>query len=211
MPEIQLVDLEGKAVGTLPVPQTLEGPVNEAVLWQAVRMHLANQRQGTADTKTRGEVSGGGRKPWKQKHTGRARAGSIRSPIWRKGGIVFGPHPREYRYSLPEKLRRVALVSSLRDKFSSQAVMVVQGLDGLPPKTKALAGLLRRLHVEEKALFVVERPSVTLMRTARNLPGVQVRVASDLTCYDVIASDKLLVTAEALKQLEALSSKGVVG
>ena len=167
-------------------------------------MHLANQRQGTADTKRRGEVRGGGKKPWRQKHTGRARAGSIRSPIWRKGGIVFGPHPREYRYALPEKLRRLALLNSLRDKFSSQAVMVIQGLDGLTPKTKALAGLLRKLQVEKKALLVVERPAPTWNRISRNLYGVEVRPVSDLTCYDVLASDKLVVTAEAFKQLEAL-------
>ena len=206
MPEIQLVNCEGEVVGAVPTPHLLEGPVNEAVLWQAVRMHLANQRQGTAETKTRGQVSGGGKKPWRQKHTGRARAGSSRSPIWRKGGIVFGPHPREHRYALPEKLRRVALVSSLRDKFSNQAVTVVQGeLEGLSPKTKALAQLLRQLHAEKKVLLVVEQPTPTLLRISRNLSDVQVRTASDLTCYDVLASDKLVVTSEALKRLEALS------
>ncbi len=206
MPEIQLVNLEGKVVGAVPTPQPLEGPVNEAVLWQAVRMYLANQRQGTSETKTRGQVSGGGKKPWRQKHTGRARAGSSRSPIWRKGGIVFGPHPREHRYALPDKLRRTALVNSLRDKFSSQAVTVVQGgLEGLSPKTKVLAQLLREMHAEKKVLLVVEGVAPTLLRISRNLSDVQVRTASDLTCYDVLASDKLVVTSEALKRLEALS------
>src|SRR3989338_8710516 len=103
--EIQLFDLEGKAVGSVQVPAALEGPVNEAVLWQAVRMYLANRREGNAETKTRGQ-SGGGRKPWKQKHTGRARAGSTRSPIWRGGGVVFGPHPHDFRYELPANVRK---------------------------------------------------------------------------------------------------------
>ena len=206
MPEIQMMSLEGKVVGTVPVPQLLEGPVNQAVLWQAVRMHLANQRQGNAETKTRGQVSGGGKKPWRQKHTGRARAGSTRSPLWRKGGIVFGPHPREHRYALPEKLRRVALVNSLRDKFSNQAVTVVQGeLDSLSPKTKSLSELLRRLNAGEKVLLVVERPTAILLRISRNLSGVRVRPVSDLTCYDVLDSNKLVVTTDAFKRLEALT------
>ena len=203
MADINLYDLEGKVVGKVPVPAVLEGAVHEAVLWQAVRMYRANQRQGTAQTKTRGQVSGGGRKPWKQKHTGRARAGSIRSPIWRKGGIVFGPHPREHRYELPEKIRRMALVSSLRDKVGSQAMVVVQGLEGLEPKTKALAGLLRRLKADGGTLLVVDRPSAALARAARNLPKVEVKPAAEINCYDVLVRSKVILTADALKVLEA--------
>ena len=216
--DIQLYDLEGKVVGSVQVPAALEGPVNEAVLWQAVRMYLANQREGNADTKRRGEVSGGGKKPWKQKHTGRARAGSIRSPIWRKGGIVFGPHPRDYRYALPASVRKVALINSLRDKVSSQAVAAVQGLEGIAPKTKALAQVLKklqaaagasgsaatRLGAEQKALLVVEKPSAELLRISRNLCSVTVRPVSDVTCYDVLASNRLVVTAGALKAWESL-------
>ena len=204
MPDIQLFDLEGKVIGSIQVPAVLEGPVNEAVLWQAVRMYLANQREGNADTKRRGEVRGGGKKPWKQKHTGRARAGSIRSPIWRKGGIVFGPHPRDYRYELPASVRKVALVNSLRDKVSSQSVAAVQGLEGIAPKTKALAQVLKKLQAEAKALLVVEKASSELLRISRNLCGVMVRPASDVTCYDVLAATKLVVTAGALKQWETL-------
>ena len=206
MAKIQLFDLEGKTVGSVEVPPALEGPVNEAVLWQAVRMYLANQREGNADTATRGQVSGGGKKPWKQKHTGRARAGSIRSPIWRKGGIVFGPHPRDYRYELPASVRKMALVNSLRDKVSSQAVAAVQGLEGLAPKTKALAQALKRLQAEKKALLVVEKPSPELLRISRNLRSVTVRPASDVTCYDVLASNKLVVTAGVLKAWESLQA-----
>jgi large subunit ribosomal protein L4 len=203
--EIQMFDLEGKAVGSVQVPAALEGPVNEHVLWQAVRMYLANRREGNAETKTRGQVSGGGKKPWKQKHTGRARAGSIRSPIWRKGGVVFGPHPHDFRYELPASVRKVALVNSLRDKVSSQAVAVVKSFEGIAPKTKALAQLLRKLQAEKKALLVVEKPSPELVRISRNLAGVTaVKPASDLNCYDVLSATKLVVTAEAFKSWEAL-------
>ena len=203
--EIQLFDLEGKAVGSVPVPAALEGPVNEAVLWQAVRMYLANRREGNAETKTRGQVSGGGKKPWRQKHTGRARAGSTRSPIWRKGGVVFGPHPHDFRYELPASVRKVALINSLRDKVGSEALAVVKSFDGIAPKTKALAGLLRKIQAEKKALLVVEKPSPELVRISRNLKGVTaVKPASDLNCYDVLSATKLVVTAEVFKGWEAL-------
>lgn len=203
--EIQVVDLEGKVVGSVQVPAALEGPVNEAVLWQAVRMYLANRREGNAETKTRGQVRGGGKKPWKQKHTGRARAGSSRSPIWRGGGVVFGPHPHDFRYELPANVRKVALVNSLRDKVGSQAVVVLKSFEGIAPKTKALAQLLRKLQAEKKALLVVEKPSPDLVRISRNLTCVTaVKPASDLTCYDVLSATKLVVTAEAFKGWEAL-------
>ena len=206
MADIQLYDLEGKVVGSVKIPAAVEGPVNEAVLWQAVRMYLANRREGNASTKTRGQVSGGGKKPWRQKHTGRARAGSIRSPIWRKGGIVFGPHPHDFRYELPASVRRVALINSLRDKVGSAAVAVVKSFDGIAPKTKALAQLLCKLQAEKKALVVVEKASPELLRISRNLKAVSLRPASDLTCYDVLASDKLVVTAGALRQWEDFSA-----
>lgn len=206
MADIQLFDIEGKAVGTVKVPAALEGPINEAVLWQAVRMYLANQRQGNASTKTIGEVSGGGKKPWRQKHTGRARAGSIRSPLWRKGGTTFGPHPHYHGYALPASLRKTALVSSLRDKVSSQAVVAVKTFDGLPVKTKALAQLLGKLKASKKSLLVVEKASPELLRISRNIPSVSVRPASDLTCYDVLSSDRVVATAGAIKGWEALSA-----
>lgn len=202
MAQIQLYNLEGKAVGSVPVPEGLEGPANEARLWQATRSYLANQRQGNADTKRRGEVSGGGRKPWKQKHTGRARAGSIRSPIWRKGGVVFGPHPREYRYALSPRVRRAALRDSLKEKFTSQSVAVVETFEGIQPKTKALVGFLKGLNAEEGALLVVDKPSASLVRISRNLRDVLVRLTADLTCYEVLASRKVVLTTQALKQLE---------
>ncbi len=205
MASIQIHDIEGKVVGNATLPKALEGEVNRAVLWQAVRMYLANQRQGTADTKTRGEVSGGGRKPGAQKHTGRARAGSIRSPLWRKGGVVFGPHPREHRYELPAQIRRKALVSSLRAKVQENAVVAVEGLDRLTEKTKAVGQFLRQMKAAKGALVVVDRPSALLVRISRNIPRVQVKAASDVNCYDVLYHSRLLVTTAGLKQWEGLA------
>lgn len=203
-PGMELFNLEGKVVGSIPVPKVLEGVVNKAVLWQVVRQRLANERQGNADTKRRGEVRGGGKKPWRQKHSGRARAGTIRSPLWRKGGVVFGPHPREYRYELSQHMKRTALLHSLRAKLSSQEVAIVQGLDGIEPKTRILARLLRQVGAQKKTLVIVDKSAPVLVRISRNIRGVMIRPASDLSCYDVLASHKLVVTAEALKQLEGL-------
>jgi large subunit ribosomal protein L4 len=204
MAGLDLYSVEGKRVGSVPLPKVLGGEVNRPLLWQAVRQYRANQRQGTADTKMRGEVSGGGKKPWRQKHSGRARAGSSRSPLWRKGGVVFGPHPREYRYELPQRMRKNALVSSLRAKVTDQGMTVVQDLEALEPKTKALARFLKQVGAGEKTLVVVEKQAVGLARISRNLRKVFVRAASDLTCYDVLACQKLVLTAEALKQLDGL-------
>ena len=204
METIQLHNAQGQVIGTVDLPKSLEGSGDTALLWQAVRMYLANQRQGTADTKRRGEVRGGGRKPWRQKHTGRARHGSIRSPIWRKGGVVFGPHPREYRYELTQQIRRKALAASLRERVSGNQVVAVDGLDSLPPKTKAFAQLLKKIKAEKGALVVVDRPAPQLARISRNIPKVKVKPASDLTCYDVLAYPQLVVTSSSLKQLEAL-------
>lgn len=204
MAGLDLYSAEGKVIGSVPLPKILEGEVNRPLLWQAVRQHLANQRQGNADTKMRGEVRGGGKKPWRQKHSGRARAGSNRSPLWRKGGIVFGPHPREYRYELPQQIRKNALVSSLRAKAADQGMTVVQSFEALEPKTKALVRFLKQVGAGERTLVVVEKQTAGLARISRNLRKVFVRAASDLTCYDVLACRKLVLTAEALKQLEGL-------
>ncbi len=205
MAGVQLYNVQGKVVGSVDVPTTLEGPANEAVLWQSTRMYLANQREGNADTKRRGEVEGGGKKPWKQKHTGRARAGTTRSPLWRKGGITFGPHPREYRYALPQKLRKVALLNSIKAKFGRQEVAIMENFDGLQSKTKELAGLLKKIDASSGALVVVEKPSPELVRSARNIRKVTIREVADLNSYEVLATPKLVLTSGALKVLEELS------
>ncbi len=201
MAEFPVHNCEGKRVGAVQIPKALEGPVNADLLWQAVRMYRANQRQGTASAKTRAEVSGGGSKPWRQKHTGRARAGSSRSPIWVKGGVVFGPKPRSYRYSLPQQLRHSALVHSLKDKVASGSLAVLESIKEMPPKTKVLAALLDKLQGSGRILVVVDEPSKILARASRNLREVSVKPASDLNCYDVLAHSKLVMTAPALKQL----------
>ena len=202
MDGIPLYNRQGESVGTVQVPASFEGPVRSPLIWQAVRIHLGNQREGNANTKRRGEVRGGGRKPWKQKHTGRARAGTIRSPLWRKGGIVFGPHTREYRQRMPVRMRRLALADSLRSKCAAREIAVVETLEGMGLKTKALAAFLKRIQAGGGALLVVDRSAPDLARIARNIPKVEVRPASDLTCYDVLATPKLVLTSEALKQLE---------
>ncbi len=204
MAEIRLHNLEGKVVGSIPVPKHLEGPVETPLLWAAVRNHLANRRQGTADTKTRGEVRGGGKKPWRQKHTGRARAGSTRSPLWRKGGVVFGPHPRDYRYRLPEQIRRRALVESIKAKVSEEAVAAVETWEGLGPKTKGLSEFLKKIQVSGGALLVVDRPDATLTRIARNLRKVDVKPVSDLNSYDLLVHPKIVFTQEGWKQIQEM-------
>ncbi len=209
--QIVLHSKEGRAAGTLPVSQTFGGPVNAAVLWQAVRMYLANQRQGTADTKTRGEVRGGGKKPWRQKHTGRARAGSIRSPLWRKGGIVFGPHPREYRYELPKALRVKALVESLKVRVQAGDLLAVEGLEGGTPKTAQIRELLNKMQLTTKTLVVTDGPDPALARITRNLPDVTVKSVANLNCYDVLRHDKLVVFAGVLARLEGLLVGEVTG
>ncbi len=205
MADIQIHDIQGKVIGNAALPKALEGDVNRAILWQAVRMYLANRRQGTVQTKTRGQVSGGGRKPWAQKHTGRARAGSIRSPLWRKGGVVFGPHPREHRYELPVQIRRAALVNSLRAKIKENAVVAVEGLDKITEKTKAMGQFLHQMKVNQGALLVVDRPNALLVRISRNIPKVHVKAVSDVNCYDVLYHKRLLVTTAGLKHWENLS------
>lgn len=203
MAGFELYNLQGKRVGELACPKTLlEGQAESGVVWQAVRMYLANKRQGTADTKTRGEVRGGGRKPWAQKHTGRARAGSIRSPIWRKGGIVFGPHPRDFRYQLPAKVRRKALLESLKSRVSIPgAVIGVETLESLPAKTKTLAKLIEQVGAKEKVLLVVDRSNPVLTRAARNLERLTIKPAAEVTCYDLLSHPQMVVTPSGWEEL----------
>lgn len=206
MPSIDLLNQEGKKVGTVDLPSAFEGKVNKTLLWQAVRMYQANQRQGTNKTKDRGEVSGGGKKPWKQKHTGRARQGSIRSPQFKGGGIVHGPRPRDYNYQLPKAVRRKALLHCLIEKFSRQSMMAVESFDGLEPKTKALAKVLKGIDAQQGALLVLDKPSPELCRISRNIPKITVCVADQMNCYDVLAAPWVIFTSESVKQLEGLVS-----
>ena len=176
--------------------------VNEALLHQAVVAFRARQRQGTQSTKGRSEVSGGGRKPWRQKGTGLARAGSIRSPLWRGGGIVFGPKPRDFSLDLPKAVRRKALVSALSAKVKDGDLLVVEGFGLEAPKTRAMLDLLARLDVNDTALLVTPETDRTVMLSARNLPGVDTERAADLNAYTVLAHGKLVLTREAVAKVE---------
>ena len=178
------------------------GPVNPHVLHATVVMQRAGRRQGTHQTKGRSEVSGGGKKPWRQKGTGRARAGSIRSPLWRHGGTVFGPHPRDYRLQVPRKVRRGALRSCLVAQVRAGRITVLQGLELERPSTKALAAVLRALGASGRVLLVLPAIDETVRRSARNLPKVQVLPVQGLNVYDLLAADRVVFTREALGRLQ---------
>lgn len=176
---------------------------SESVVHTAVRSYLANQRQGTHATKTRGMVSGGGRKPWKQKHTGRARHGSIRSPLWRGGGIVFGPQPRDYYIQLPKKQRRIALYKALTMKLADKQIFVVDALKFDKPKTKRMIEVIKKLELENRTvLIVMDKRDDNLILSARNVPTLDTILVNDLNAYHVAAYDVLLFTKEAILKLQ---------
>ena len=197
-----LYDREGKESGQVELPSVFNAPVNEAVLHQAVLRQLANDRQGTAETKTRGQVSGGGKKPWKQKGTGHARQGSTRAPQWRHGGTVFGPHPRTYEQKMPRKQRRLALRSALSAKSQEDAVRVVEAIALEAPKTRVLANLFDQLGAGARTLFVISEHDLLLEKSTRNLAGVKTILAQNLNPSDVLAADTIVFARSALAQVE---------
>lgn len=193
-----------KSAFALPA-ELFDGTVHEPVLHQAIKTHLANQRQGTAQTKTRSFVSGGNQKPWRQKGTGRARQGSIRSPLWRGGGIVFGPQPRDYRTRLPRKVRQLARRSALNARAREGALLVVDAMSFEAPKTSQLAGLLEKLGLEGKKVLVLSNGlNRNLFLSGRNLPSAEVMSFADASAYDVLWSDALVVEQAALGGGEAV-------
>lgn len=201
--DIAVRDVNGKKTDTLPLdPSIWEGPVNVRLLAQAVAMYRANARAGTASTKTRGEVSGGGKKPWKQKHTGRARAGSIRSPLWRHGGVAFGPHPRNFGYSLPNAIRRKALLESLKGKLNDAELVVVTELSAAAPKTKPFAKLAETFQVQRRSLIVLEAFQEPVVKSLRNLAAFTLCRSDDLNAFDVLNVDKVLFTKAAFERVQ---------
>jgi len=176
--------------------------VNEVALHQVVQMQLANKRQGTQSAKTRGEVSGGGRKPWRQKGTGRARQGSIRAPQWIKGGVVFAPKPRDYSYTLPKKLRRIAMKSALSSKVNSNDLIVIDSISLDQPKTKEMFRILRNLNADRKALVVLDRNDEIIKKSSRNIPGVKTALVNTLNVYDILNYDKFIIVKDAIPQVE---------
>jgi large subunit ribosomal protein L4 len=205
MPVVELKDRNNNIIGKINLRDEVFGlQVKPAVLHEGVTNYLANQRQGTHATKTKGLVRGGGRKPFKQKHTGRARAGSNRSPLWRGGGTTFGPQPRDYSYDLPKKVKRIAVKTALSIKISEGAITVIDGFSLTQPKTKDMVTTLKNLGFEgEKVLIVTPEKDEVVILSARNIPGVRVVRVSDLNSYDVIVSNKLLMTKDAVSRLGA--------
>lgn len=203
MPKVALYNQNGSTVGEIELNDSVFGiEPNKHVLFEAVIMQRASLHQGTHKVKNRSEVSGGGRKPWRQKGTGRARHGSIRSPQWRGGGIVFGPTPRSYAYKLPKKVRRLAIKSALSTKVLENNIVVLEDLTLEKPKTKDMVSILKGLSVETKALIVTADNNETVTLSARNIPGVKVVTASGVNVLDVLNHDKLVITKAAVEKVE---------
>lgn len=203
MPKVSVLNQTGQSVGDIELNESIFGiEPNEAVLFEAVVQQRAALRQGNHKVKSRAEVAGGGRKPWRQKGTGRARQGSIRSPQWRGGGIVFGPTPRSYSYKLPKKVRRLALLSALSSKLKNEEIIVVDALSFEAPKTKEFAKVLENLAIDKKALIVTADLDETVALSARNIPGVTVVAANSITTLDIVAHDKLVLTKAAVEKIE---------
>ncbi|OGD10780.1 MAG: 50S ribosomal protein L4 [Candidatus Aminicenantes bacterium RBG_13_62_12] len=201
MDKVQVIDANGQKTGEVALPAAVfRYPVKEHLLYEAAVNALANRRRGTAATKTRGMVSGGGRKPWKQKGTGRARAGSNRSPLWRKGGTVFGPQPRDFGYDLPKQARRNALRSALSLKASEKQLLILDKIELREAKTKEAAKLLRGLQLDS-ALIVDRSSNRNLFRAVRNIPGSRVLEPKELTAYDVLKHTWLVFTEPAFDTL----------
>jgi large subunit ribosomal protein L4 len=202
MPKVAVYNMEGKQVGELELNDAIFGvEVNQDLMHKAVLSQLANRRQGTASVKTRGLVSGGGRKPWRQKGTGRARQGSIRSPQWVGGGVVFGPTPRDYSFRLPKKARRAALKSALSAKAAAGNIVVLDQLTVREPKTKVMAGVFKALDVR-KPLLVTAEWDRNVELSVRNIPGAVVAKSVGLNVYDILNSEKLVMTKDAVAKLE---------
>ncbi|WP_079475106.1 50S ribosomal protein L4 [Marinococcus halophilus] len=203
MPTVDLLNQTGSRVGDIELADTVFGiEPNEHVLYDAVIMQQASLRQGTHKVKNRSERRGGGRKPWRQKGTGRARQGSIRSPQWVKGGIVFGPTPRSYGYKLPKKVRRLAIKSALASKAQENDLVVLDELKFEAPKTKEMVKVLSSLSIDTKVLIVTGDDDETVGLSARNLPNVTFLTAGSLNVLDVVKHDKLVITQDAVKKVE---------
>jgi large subunit ribosomal protein L4 len=199
----KVYNTNGEQVGEVELNEELfNAPVNEAVLHEVIKNYLANQRQGTHATKTRAMVRGGGRKPWRQKGTGRARQGSIRSPQWIKGGIVFGPHPRSYRYNLPKSLKRVAMKSALSSKYKENKIIVLEDLNLDKPKAKEIIKLLNNLKVDSKTLIVLSHNMENVYKSSRNIPGIETTYIGLMNVHDIMTHDTFIITKDAVDKME---------
>lgn len=203
MPNAKVFDMNGKAAGEIALSEELFGAeINKAVLHAAVRAYLMNQRQGTQSTLTRSEVSGGGRKPWRQKGTGRARQGSIRSPQWIHGGIALGPKPRKYKIALNKKVKRIALTSALSAKAAENEIIVIDGLKATEYKTKTMVAMLNAVGAAKKALVVLPEMDKMAIKSFANIPGVKTTQANNLNVYDLLNYTSLIIAKPALAVIE---------
>lgn len=203
MPKVALYDMSGAQIGELELNDSVFGiKPNKAVMYDFVKMQLANKRVGTSSTKTRAEVSGGGRKPWRQKGTGRARVGSSRNPVWTGGGIAFGPKPRDYSYRLPRKARRLAMKSALSTKVLENNIIVVDQLSFDEPRTKQMVATLQALNSGKKTLVVTADGDPNVTKSARNISGVKPLRVDFINVYDLLKYDTLLITRDAVAKVE---------
>lgn len=203
MPNVNVLDIKGNSVGSIDLPESLFGvEVNEHVVYEVVKNQLANKRQGTQSAKTRSEVRGGGRKPWRQKGTGRARQGSIRSPQWKGGGTVFAPKPRDYSYSVPKKVRRLALKSLLTSKVLEEEIIVLNELNLEEISTKTAKTVLEAVKADKTAFVVVDEANENVYKSFRNIPGVEVVVVNNMNVYDLIKHNSLIITEAAVNKAE---------
>ena len=203
MANVSVFNMEGKEVGTMELNDAVFGvEVNEHLVHMAVVAQLANKRQGTQKAKTRSEVSGGGRKPWKQKGTGRARQGSTRAPQWTHGGIALGPKPRDYSYTLPKKVKRLALKSAFSTKVADNDLIVVDNIAVEDYKTKTVVEMLSKLGADKKALIVMPEVDQKLIKSAANIPGVKTALVNTINVYDILNCDKFIVAKSALEKIE---------
>jgi len=203
MPKVDILNVSGERVGEIELNENIFGAeVNVSVLHEVVKNYLANQRQGTQSAKTRSEVRGGGRKPFKQKGTGNARQGTISAPHYVGGGVAFAPKPRSYRYSLPKKMKRVGMLSALSSKVEANSVIVLDELTLETPKTKDMINILRNIKTEKKALVVLGTKNDNVVKSVNNIPGVQATFVGEMNVYDILNHGSFVITKEAVEKIE---------
>ncbi len=203
MPKVNVYNMLGEQVGELELSENVFGvEINHDAIHAVVKSHLANRRQGTHAAKTRAEVRGGGRKPWRQKGTGRARHGSIRSPIWVGGGVVFAPKPRDYSLKVPKKVKRLAMKSALTSKVQNNQLIVLDELKFNEPKTKEMVNVLSNIKADKKALIVMAEKDENVIKSARNIPNVETTLVNTLNVYDILKYNSFVITKEAVKKVE---------
>lgn len=203
MPKVNVYNILGEQVGEIELNEDVFGvEVNQHVLYEVVKNQLANRRRGTQSVKTRAEVRGGGRKPWRQKGTGRARQGSIRAPHWVGGGVSFAPKPRDYSYKVPKKVKRLAMKSALSSKVLNNEIIVLENLNLEEPKTKEMVKILENIKASKKALIVLDEKNVNVIKSARNIPNVETIFVNTLNVYDILKFDSFIITKDAVRKVE---------